>query len=510
MTLLAESCGSQVPSLALYPQGDLDYALADGVLDWLDAIGMTLFEWQRRVLRRALARRGKKWAAYEVDLFVPRQNGKNEILIALELAATNLLGVRQVIHSAHEASTAAKHFKRFEEMCDPYSPAYKPEVAKLFPKVGNKGLYKSNGKEHIEFANGAEIDFRTRTGGGGKGFSAPLVVLDEAFDLPPKAVGSLQYTMRAKPNAQFWKTSSAAYSTSVVMHNDRKRAKAADPDDSRFLYMEWGNEPDCDPSDPETWLQSNPSLGMQAPGFELDLDTFRSEYASAHTDDELLAEFMREVCGVFEPPLSANAVAKLPADKWILSAVDEFVPVRPGSCVMAFDVHRGWAAVSISAGTLGGSYGEVVEYRRGDGWLPSRLAELVRTWKPTAVGVDGGNGESVAVLGAIRELFADEDDLDPDLISVLMGRQYREACAAVDSAVRNGTARRPKGDPDHLGAAGAAAPAKVFGDSWVFDRKASKVALAPLIAWTISRSLLAEPVAKSKTMHTRASVRASL
>ena len=359
MTLLDVSCGSQVPSLALYPAGNLDFDLADGVLDWLDAIGMTLFDWQRKVLRHSMARRGKKWAAYEVDLIVPRQNGKNEILIALELAAANLLGVRLIIHSAHEAITAAKHFARFQELVNEDSPAYKPDVAKLFPKTKTQGFYTSNGKEHIEFANGALIEFRTRTKSAGRGFSAPLVVLDEAFDLPPKAVGSLQYTMRAKPNAQFWKTSSAAHEGSVVLHNDRRRAQAADPDDSRLLYMEWGNESGVDPSDPATWLRSNPSLGCEAPGFELDIQTFRNEYASAKGEPDLLTEFVREVCGVPEAP-GSGVTAEINAEDWAMCGPPEG-SVHPWSTIvsheqfaLAVSPDRKWAAFGIAGRNAAG------------------------------------------------------------------------------------------------------------------------------------------------------------
>ena len=215
MTLLERSlCGSRTPTLARVPAGKLDYSVADAVIEWVDRIGMTLFDWQRDVLRQSLALRGDKWAAYEVDLIVPRQNGKNEILIALELAAVAVLGKRHVVHSAHEAITAQRHFNRFQELAEQL-----PEVAKLLPATASQGFYTSNGKEHIRFRNGAVIDFRTRTKQAGRGFSSDLVVLDEAFNLPPKAVGSLMYTLRARRNPQIWKTSSAAHENSVVLHS---------------------------------------------------------------------------------------------------------------------------------------------------------------------------------------------------------------------------------------------------------------------------------------------------
>lgn len=419
MTQLAESCASQVPSVWLYPPGDLDYELGDAALVWLDALGMTLFEWQRSVLRRALARRGRRWAAYEVDLIVPRQNGKNEILIALELVAANLLGVRLTIHSAHEAITAAKHFARFQELVNDDSPAYRPEIAKLFPRTKTRGFYTSNGKEHIEFANGALIEFRTRTKSAGRGFSAPLVVLDEAFDLPPKAVGSLQYTMRAKPNAQFWKTSSAAHADSVVLHNDRRRADAADPEDSRLLYMEWGNEPGCDPSDPETWLRSNPSIGCVAPGFNLELQTFRNEYASAKGDPELLAEFVREVCGVPEPPLGSGADSVIP--NWDSLADGPNPETGYEGSKIASDrqwalavspVENGpqWASLGIAGRTADGRLQvEWMDHRKGTAWIVPRVVEAQKTTGiPIRVHAQGPEG---ALISSLREAGVEVDEV---------------------------------------------------------------------------------------------------
>lgn len=427
MTLLQESCGSQVPSLALYPSGELDYSLADGVLDWLNAIGMTLFPWQQSVLRHALSRRGKKWAAYEVDLIVPRQNGKNEILVCLELAAANLLGVRQTIHSAHEAITSGKHFVRFQELIDPDSPAYKPEVAKLFPKTKTRGFFTSNGKEHIQFANGAVIDFRTRTKQAGRGFSAPLVVLDEAFNLPAKAVGSLQYTMRAKSNAQFWKTSSAAHESSLVLHNDRRRAMEADPNDSRLLYMEWGNDEGIDPGDPAAWLRSNPSTGHVAPGFGLELQTFRNEYASAKGDPDLLREFIREVCGVPDRPLGEH-VGVIPADAWAACEQPTSKIVSHDNWSIAISDDRRWASFGIAGRNADGvSHIECIDRRANGDWV-FEVAAKVWHQKRIPVRIHKGTAEH-GIVPRLREMGIEVIEVPSSEVAIATGQLIDEANA---------------------------------------------------------------------------------
>jgi hypothetical protein len=370
--------------------------LADEVLGWLEAIGLILFPWQRDVLREGLAMRGRKWAAYEVDLVVPRQNGKNEILAALELAAVAVLGKRLVVHSAHEASTAAKHFARFQELAERL-----PEVARLLPATKTQGFYTSNGKEHIQFRNGAVIDFKTRSRKAARGFSADLVVLDEAFELPPAAVGSLMYTVRARRNAQVWKTSSAAHLESVVLHADRRRAIADDPDDSRFLYLEWGNERGVDPGSEEAWLRSNPSIGMSAPEFELSLQTFRNELASARHDPRLLAEFVREVCGV--PEDSDTASSELP--RWAELADASSVAVANHAWALSvspLELGAQWACFGRAGRRADGRFHvEAMDHRAGTWWVVDRAVEI---WKehrlPLRVRSTGAEG---ALIGRLVE-----------------------------------------------------------------------------------------------------------
>ena len=57
-----------------------------------------------------------RWAAFQVCLLCPRQNGKGSILEARELAGLFLFGERHMTHSAHEAKTAKDHFERMERL----------------------------------------------------------------------------------------------------------------------------------------------------------------------------------------------------------------------------------------------------------------------------------------------------------------------------------------------------------------------------------------------------------
>ena len=106
------------------------------------------------------------WKHTKYGLAVPRQNGKNEIVLIRELKG--LERGEKIIHTAHLTSTAHVAWER------------------LLDRVEKAGLvvvssYKARGKEHIEIEGGGKIEFRTRTNGGGLGESFDLLVVNSSY-----------------------------------------------------------------------------------------------------------------------------------------------------------------------------------------------------------------------------------------------------------------------------------------------------------------------------------------
>ena len=82
-------------------------------VDLARIVGIALAPWQEQFLIDALSERPDgKWAAKEVGLNVPRQNGKGNILAARELAGLILFGDQLITHTAHQFDTAQEHFLR--------------------------------------------------------------------------------------------------------------------------------------------------------------------------------------------------------------------------------------------------------------------------------------------------------------------------------------------------------------------------------------------------------------
>jgi hypothetical protein len=186
--------GSQVPRIRVVPDGFVDHPLWSEVADFLSRLGINPDDWQWDVLRVGLSRVPslKMWAAFAVAVCCPRQNGKNGVLEMRELVGPLLLGEPLLIHSAHLADTSKEGFRRLDILLD-MNDWLSKEV---------KHIWRTNGHESIEFRNGNRIRFRTRTRGGGRGFSGSPVIFDEAMFLPEISMGSILPVISAQPDPQ--------------------------------------------------------------------------------------------------------------------------------------------------------------------------------------------------------------------------------------------------------------------------------------------------------------------
>ncbi len=174
------------------------------------AAGLVLDEWQQGVLRGAMARRAdNKWAAKQVGLVVPRQNGKGGILEARQLWGL-YMNPRDRLQTmtAHRFDTCLDHFQRVVRLIE-----NTPELLELVKDNGRgigdrpSGIKDSNGKEGIILRDGSELRFKTRVKGSGRGASGDAVYFDEAYYLLD--LGSLVPSLSARVDPQVWFTSSA-------------------------------------------------------------------------------------------------------------------------------------------------------------------------------------------------------------------------------------------------------------------------------------------------------------
>lgn len=430
--------------------------------------GLILDPWQRFVLEQSLGEAPDgTWSATEVGLVVPRQNGKDAVLEARELAALFLFGEELIIHSAHHFKTAEEHFNRLISLIEG-SDDLRRRIRK--PR-------RSHGQEAIELVDGSSrIKFFTRTKGGGRGFSAPLVIFNEAMMLPEAALGALLPTQATFPNRQRWFAGSAVdqfiHEDGVVLARLRERGMAGE--DPRLAYFEWSVDADTPDDlgdrrlcDPDEWTGANPGLGVRI--------------SREAVEDELAAldrrTFAVERLGVGDwPPTSAEAQTVFDLDAWdALTAAFQSDGLLPA---LAFDVSpdRAWSSIAAGfRGTDGRAHVEVVEHKRGTGWVARRIAELRARHEPIVV-MCAGSSPAESLVFQLNELGVDVEVVQPG--------DHAKACGHLADLVE----ARALG---HLGSAElrdalAGAARKPYGDSWLWSRRASTSVISPLVAATLA------------------------
>jgi len=433
--------------------------------------GLHLDPWQAWCLDHALAEDdAHRWAAFEVAVIVGRQNGKGSVLEARQLAGLFLLHERLQVHTAHEFKTCFEHFLRMVALVESC-----PELDRRVARI-RRGA----GEQAIELKTGERLRFLARSSGSGRGMSGDAVYLDEAFALTPQMMGALLPTLSARPDPQVWYTSSAPMATSAVLHGVVRRGRQGDGD--HLFYAEWGNDEGVDVEDIDAWYRANPALGIR-----ISEEFVRSELAALA---DMPGEFCRERLGVPERPIVAREdVAKFPPGEWERCVVDEPpVPVAPGGVTIGFDVSRDGSvsSVVVGAGDVRAPFVELAAHDRGTGWLPAKIVDMVRRWRPVAVGCNGG-GAAAAQVDAVQAALA-EAGLDVT-VEVLGMAAYKGACSAFYFDVIEDRLRRLAGQGP-MDAAGTDATERALGDGWAWSSRSVSVSISPLVAATVARALL--------------------
>lgn len=464
----------QRPRVAHFP--DSSSSAGQEAVDLARFAGLELDPWQAFVLEHSLAETaGDRWAARDIGLVVPRQNGKNAVLEARELAGLFLLGERLIVHTAHEGATAGESMRRLEELIEA-TPEFSRRV---------KAFWHANGKEAIELTNGQRIRFRTRTKGGGRGFSADLVVFDEAMILPDATVSALLPTLSARPNPQVWFTGSAVdqaiHEHGVVLARLRERGHRGDPN---LAYFEWSADLldaegcEIDPSaltaeqiqDPDRWREANPAYGVRI--FE---DDVRAELAGMDNRG-----FAVERLGVGSwPSTDPNFGAVIDLTTWRgLTDADSRIS---GSVVLSYDVapDRGYSSICAAGLRADGLvHAQVMERRPGTGWVADRVRDLRREHRPRAVFCDGA-GPAGSLADEIGQ------------VTVLNTTDYVRACGVFFDMVEQGRLRHH--GTGELDSAIRGAAKRPLTDAWVWSRKSSKVDISPLVGVTLAAWAVASP-----------------
>ena len=327
-------------------------------------------EWQSIQVKDLMAITPKGlWKHTKYGIAVPRQNGKNEIVLIRELKG--LERGEKIIHTAHLTSTAHVAWER------------------LLDRVEKAGLvvvssYKARGKEHIEVEGGGKIEFRTRTNSGGLGESFDLLVYDEAQELTPDQDAALKYTIAASPNPQtiYTGTPPTTNSAGTVFKTFRDQIRKGTARNAG--WAEWSVTESTDPWDREAWYATNPSLGQGL--------TERT-IADESGEDDL--DFNIQRLGLW---IEYNLKSTFTRQEWD-RLLCETLPELTGRLYIGIKYNKDAASVclAVAARTADGRiFTEVVdrrETRQGNGWIVDFCHHVAGHAK--RIIVDGASGQQL-------------------------------------------------------------------------------------------------------------------
>jgi hypothetical protein len=398
-------------------------------------------------------------------LEAPRQNGKGAILEARELAGLFAFGERLIIHSAHEQATATEHFERILRLLEGV-----PEFDRRVLKV-----VRGKGTEAIKLRDGFRIFFKTRTGGGGRGFTGNLVVFDEAMMLAAAFMAALVPVMAAQSmtgDPQLWFAGSAVDQDKTEHGVEFARVRAdALADGARLAYFGWNvpfDDPDQVPDavldDPEMWAMANPGLGIR----------ISSEYIADERRTLGSREFAVERLGIGDWPDPLGQHSDIPIEAW--RALTDRKSAASDPVCFAPDVKpdRSAAAIGVAGARAdGGWHVEIVEHRPGTEWVAGRLADLTQAHSSLEVPVDKGSPAG-ALIPALEQMGV--------AVNVISASEQAQAYGVLVDAVQQARVRH-RGEPE-LDSAIRGAAKRRLGEAWAWSRKTSDIDISPLVAVT--------------------------
>lgn len=417
--MLVNSIDSMVyPRVANIPP--FDRSMGGAVVDLMAGIGRPLDPWQAYAIRNGLGQipnpdmSGFKWSASQCGCWVPRQNGKGDILMALELGWLFLFKVPLIVHSAHEYKTAQEAYLRIKGVVEENEDVFGKYIKRFWQANGEQGLELN--KQQSGQA-GPRLRFMARTNKAGKGFSAPRLILDEAQELTEQMMKAILFVMSAQVNPQIWFFGTPPEEDDAWIYNVKE---AGESGDSRTMWLDWGMET-FDTNDrascnelrnPINWRKWNPSMGARRPnGTGVQEDAIANELRLLGAG----RAFAMDRGGMWLPRARKDGDSSIDPEVWYTQRSSR--PVKPDPVAISFNVNprRTHSTISFAGMHEGRWRVGLIEHKPGTAWLLPRLAEIKQEYNVVAFTVDAKSETTIdelKTIGITKPLTEDKESPD--------------------------------------------------------------------------------------------------
>lgn len=376
------------------------------------------------------------WAAKRVGISVPRQNGKSQLMVARILAGALLFGEKKIVVSAHQQDTAREAFAKLMEIIE--DDANEALRARLDPRFGRGGVMNALNREAVRFTNGATVQFKARSGSGGKGFSSDCLLLDEAQILGSRAWTSINSTMSAMPNPQVWLLGTPPQEEDDSYTFELVRKAAVDGTSTSAAWVEWSADPnarDFDPASEYTRWSANPAWNVR-----INHEVVQGEFETYSPD-----RFSQDRLGVWRS--AQTGVTRLVSeDDWTAIQTAEPPPDGVRSLAVVFGFENDQAAIGGAVKHEDGVHLELIGSHPGPVDIDGIADWLADRWRDTAMIAIAGGAQSKVLYQALRDR-----GVPARMIRLAATGDYFAANAMLASSITSRTITVPKGaDTDAL------------------------------------------------------------
>ena len=506
-----EKRGHVVPRLYTPPLREISPTTSNGdafILFCKAYLGVELYPWQKWLARHAMELNSDGTHRYRrIIVLVGRQNGKTRFASCLTAwwlfvesnsePAIDRHAIRDphdfvITGEAQNMKTALRPYTWLVDRCDPDikqadASLRVPELVNLTRKV-----VKKNGDDHIVAKNGAVYEIRA--GGSTRGTPAARVLMDEVREQHNwDDWVSTSQTTRSFVNGQLWAISSAGDARSVVLNHIRGEGLEqfrlsteygdgyleADGADPTIGLFEWSAPDDAKPLDEEAMLAANPSIGWSG----ITLATCRSDYRSMPEH-----RYRAEVLCQYVPAKTTPYID--PHDY-------EACLVKEGSYKVAKGARTVWA-VDTSADRRYTSIAGAVMCEDGIPLVAlvrePRMSMLPVPDEMAALADESGQREvMIQERGCPAMEFAQPFEDRGLTVRRVPGSWFGIATGRLRDAIRDKRVRFLEGQ-ESVALAVSGGITRRYGETDAWDRRASAVDIAPLVACTLALYGLENPV----------------
>ena len=415
-------------------------------------LGVELWGWQRHVLSVALEREDDRWARHRVIIQVCRQTGKSTLL-ATRMILGLLRGERMAL-AAQRRSAATDLWDLIVDTILEVMPADKVRARRSF---GKERVYVTTayGRASLEVITASKTAARART--------FDVLVIDEAAFISTEFLAAIRPTRLTAESPQFWFVSSAGDDGALAWRNELAAAERAGDDVAVFR---WGASPDDDWASEDVWRRAIPTI--EQPG-GVQLEALREDWEALTTQD-----FAREYLSIG----STDKPAAIPLADWrACHAEVGQIPIGMGTH-LGIDVAPDGSSAAIAAAWRDQQQqlcGALLISGIGDNWLPGKLTETIRRFRPGAIVLDH--------FCPARHLVEPLQRGGQPVITTQTWA-YSAACASLAQLCADRTIRIDVA-PD-LEAAQAAAQRRPIGRAWGIGRRPGGQPTQPLVALALA------------------------